>query len=195
MSDAAILAAITATAGIGGVAIGGWIAVRGQRKERRHQRVRQQLDEFYGPMLGMRKQIEARSELRAEIQSLDNEEREERRRASRGQRPSLEEISEQREDLVRSIDYDNQQLRTVLLPIYREMRDYFASHISLAEPSTREHLPALIKFIEVWDRSFESAFPGDTLRKVSDRHEEKVKPLYEDLQSQLDRLSEEVKEK
>ncbi len=191
----ALIAVITAGAGIGGVAIGGWIAVRGQLRERRQQRIRQQLDEFYGPMLGMRKQIEARSELRAEIQSLDDEERAERREAYRGQPPREDVMEAQREELERSIQYDNTQLKEVLLPVYREMRDYFASHMSLAEQTTREHLPALIKFIEIWDRSFERAFPGETLRKVSDRHEEKLHPLYDDLQKQLDCLSEEMKEK
>ena len=70
-----ILVAITAIAGIGGVAIGGWIAVQGQRKERRQQRIRQQLDEFYGPMLlGMRATILAKSELRKHIADLASEE-------------------------------------------------------------------------------------------------------------------------
>src|ERR1700722_8823004 len=58
---------IAAGAGLGGVALGGAITVWSQTRERRNTRVREKLDKFYSPLLGMRMQILAKSEVRQKV--------------------------------------------------------------------------------------------------------------------------------
>ncbi len=51
-----------------------------------------------------------------------------------------------------------------------------------------------MRYIETWERHYEKAFPGNTLQTISDRYEQKLHPLYDDLEEQLTRLTKEVKE-
>jgi hypothetical protein len=57
-------AAITAVAGLIGVAVGvflsGWLAARRDRSQRRLAFVEQQVSEFYSPMMGLRAEIQKR---------------------------------------------------------------------------------------------------------------------------------------
>jgi len=67
VSEAVAGALIAAAAGLVGVAVGGYWAAHNQRRERQQRRISEQLAEFYGPMLGLRAQVLARSELRLKI--------------------------------------------------------------------------------------------------------------------------------
>jgi len=58
---------IPVLSGVTGVLIGGWITSKNQQKERRHKRMLKQLDQFYGPLLGIRLQILAKSEVRLKV--------------------------------------------------------------------------------------------------------------------------------
>lgn len=58
---------ITALFGLLGVLIGGWISSANQAKERRHNRIREQIDGLYSPLLGIRMQILAKSETRLKV--------------------------------------------------------------------------------------------------------------------------------
>jgi hypothetical protein len=53
MNLAVATALISAAAGLGGVAVEGWIAALGQKKQRQHDRAKTQLNEFHAPLLGM----------------------------------------------------------------------------------------------------------------------------------------------
>ena len=183
---------ITALAGLGGVAVGAFLAARNQRQQRQADRHRQQLDEFYGPLWSMRQYIEARSKLRQEI-------------SERGEGwwvglfegihdpEAKQRISERHKGEVQSrIDYNNRELRELLLPKYREMLVHLGTHISLAEPTTRSHYPALVQFVALWDRFLEDGVPRDVLEGMQAdgiAQEEALKPLYEDLRAQVERLS------
>jgi hypothetical protein len=193
MSEAGILAAISAAAGITGVAVGSWIAARTQRRERWQRRIREQLDEFYGPMLALRGQIRARSELRRDVDELADEERSGQREQHDG-REGREALGERGRGFQRELDYEDTQLREVLLPLYRQMREHFAAHMSLAEPSTRRNFHPLARYVEAWDHSSEKRFPGDTLRKITDRYGQMLGILYSDLEEQSDHLSSQLRE-
>lgn len=193
MSEAGILAAISAAAGIAGVAVGSWFATRSQRKERWQRRIREQLDEFYGPMLALRGQIRARSELRKDVNELHDEDRAERREQHED-REARKAPGERRREFQRELDYEDTELREVLLPLYRQMREHFAAHLSLAEPSTRRRFHQLARYVEAWDHSSEKAFPGDTLRKITDSYGQMLGVLYSDLEEQSDRLSSQLSE-
>ena len=58
---------ISAVSGLAGVCLGGWLAQRNQRIERRQRRIREQLEQFYAPMLGYRQRLRARGELRVKF--------------------------------------------------------------------------------------------------------------------------------
>lgn len=193
MSEVGILAAISAAAGITGVAVGSWIAARSQRKERWQRRIREQLDEFYGPMLALRGQIRAQSELRRDVDRLRDEERAEQREQN-DRREARRTPGERPGDFQRELDYEDTQLREVLMPLYRQMREHFAVHMSLAEPSTRRNFHQLARYVEAWDHSSEKTFPGDTLRKITDRYGQMLGILYSDLEEQSDRLSSQLGE-
>src|SRR2546426_6785184 len=58
---------IAAISGLGGAALGAWLTARSQKAERRNARIRQQVDEFYAPLLAMRVQIFTKSTVRTKI--------------------------------------------------------------------------------------------------------------------------------
>jgi hypothetical protein len=65
---------IPALAGLVGVVLGGAITVWSRDKDRRQARVREKLEKFYSPLLGIRMQILAKSEARVKIRNAGNAE-------------------------------------------------------------------------------------------------------------------------
>src|SRR5580704_10654598 len=59
-----------ALAGLLGVLVGGWITTRNQRIERQHQRIREQLSNFYSVLIGMHKQIREKSQVRVKLREI-----------------------------------------------------------------------------------------------------------------------------
>ena len=53
-----------------GVFVGAMMSSLNQKKERKHAHIRQQLQEFYSPMLGMRQEIAAKEESRRKINEM-----------------------------------------------------------------------------------------------------------------------------
>jgi hypothetical protein len=184
---------ISAISGLGGVALGGIIASRTHRTERRNARVRDKLDKFYSPFLGMRMQIRAKSEVRVKVsnsggaawQSLftgvDDPERSKTIEAERW--PAFEKL----------IDYSDQQLRDELIPIYRQMLKLFADNMQFAEDSTRRHFVALVEFVELWNRALTNPIPLEVLSSL-DHSEKKLDPLYQDLEAQFQRLRQQLED-
>jgi hypothetical protein len=62
-----LLAFISSTGTLVDVLVGGWLTSHNQKRERQTSFFRQQLGEFYGPMLAMRAEVLAKSELRLKI--------------------------------------------------------------------------------------------------------------------------------
>jgi hypothetical protein len=60
-------ALVPALSGLAGVGIGGWITSHNQKRERRETHIKEQLSEFYSPLLGIRSQIKAKSEVRLKV--------------------------------------------------------------------------------------------------------------------------------
>ena len=183
-------ALIAAVAVLLGVAIGGFITSFNQAKERRQRRIREQADEFYGPMVGIRKTILAKSEVRVRIQGLARAALDELTKGMSSE--TREEFNRKRgPEFAKITDYDNRQLMEELIPSYRKMLKHFGAHMSLAEPSTRAHLPELVEFIELWNRHLDDSLPSEVSMKL--QHDEaKLYPFYADLESHLDRLSREA---
>ena len=60
---------ISAVSGLVGVGVGGIIASHNQKKERQQRFIRDQLTEFYAPLLGMRERLRASGDIRLKVRN------------------------------------------------------------------------------------------------------------------------------
>jgi hypothetical protein len=178
---------ISACAGLGGVALGGAITIWSQRKERRDARIREKLDKFYSPLLGMRMQILAKSEVRLKVSGAGNgawmalfvgvDDPEAKKKINEARWPAFEKL----------IAYSDQQLKEELVPLYRQMLTLFAANMQFAEDSTRTHFGTLVEFTELWNRALLNPIPPEVLAALN--HSEKtLHPFYEDLEARFTML-------
>ena len=180
---------ISALSGLGGVFLGAWLVGRRERAERRRQFIESQLKDFYSPMLGLRKEIEARSEMRVRIQS-----RAESAWASlsaavdqQGAEASRQMTAARIPEFQRLIEYDNEKFVEESLPAYRKMVAMFRDQLWLADPDTREHFRTLVDYVEVWERFYAKALPREVLVLLG-HTEAKLRPFYAHLESRLGEL-------
>jgi hypothetical protein len=179
---------IAAMAALFGVWIGGYLTDRREREKRRTDFITRQLTEFYGPLVAARAEILARSELRVKVQRAAGDAWQElTTEAGGGFEGRLRVSPEQRAAFSALLDYDNASLRETLLPAYRQMVTIFREKWSLGEPKTRSHFPALVEFVEVWERHLKGGIPGEALEALG-HSEENLKPLYRNLEQTHDRL-------
>lgn len=181
---------IAAGAGLLGVLIGTITAMINAKRERKMVRLKTQLQEFYSPMLGVRSEIKAKSEVRLKVISIASGAfKEEFETGSLGERIDPPADVAEKYDAIH--DYNDTQLREILIPLYRQMLDHFTHHMHLAEHSTRVHYEALCEFVEILNRSLDESLP----RKVAERlsHDEgNLQALYSDLQFHFNRLLKET---
>lgn len=175
--------------GLIGVLVGAWLTGRHQQTRLRYEFVSRQLGEFYSPLLGLRMEVWALSELRERIAGeTDAAYRELLERASAGGPQAVEEFRQRRgEEFMRDIDYNNRQLKERLLPAYREMVRIFRENIMLAESETREYFAPLVEYVEIWDRHISGNLPTEVGQRLG--HTEAVlHPFYTHLQDVHDKL-------
>lgn len=146
-----LVLSILAALGVGGWIgsfITNWMTVRREKAQRAVQFRKQQLEEFYGPLLAMHKEIRARSELRVKLaQAIDAQHMEGLLVAGPGK---TEEASDaQLPTVMASIQDEAATFRNVLMPRYREMIDVFREKMWLAEPETRKFFPQLVEYVDV----------------------------------------------
>jgi hypothetical protein len=164
---------------------GGFITARSQKAERRNARIREQLQDFYSPLLGIREEIRAKSELRTKIHSAANAAWQ--KQVQLHNRLVPDEIKAKFD---RVFDYSNEQLEEDLVPLYRKMLDLYLQNKWLAEASTLGFSYELIEFVEIWNRYYAESLPIEILREVA-HTEGKLQPFYKDLQYNFDRLTKE----
>ena len=173
---ALLLSLISAATGLLGVWLGGFLTLRNQREERAERLISAQLTEFYAPMLGIREQLSAKNKVRLKVSAAARE-------ASHGGIAQQEE----REKFDKIIEYNNRQLTEVEIPLYRQMVDLFTAKMHLAEPSTQTHFPALVEFVEMWDRSLSGSLPRAVVERIG-ANEDTLMPFYADLEANFERL-------
>jgi hypothetical protein len=162
-----------------------------ERRRRQLDFVARQLAEFYGPLLGLRSAIRTHGELRVKLEAAQDASWRELVRTAREdggvgviQRLREGPLGKQYDAM---IDEENRHFRENIMPLYRRMVETFRDKISLAETPTRQHFPALIEFVEVWDRFLQGKIPGQVTQTLG--HTEKnVHPLYANLEQTHDRL-------
>src|SRR6266481_619996 len=137
-----VAVALPALSAVGGVFLGAYMSQRREIKQRRSGFIERQLRELYSPLLGLREEIRAQSELRVSIQDKADVVWERLcDKAEKSQGPSgLKKLQEERGPIFLAlIKYDNTKLREELLPTYRKMVATFRDNFWLAEPATRAH--------------------------------------------------------
>jgi len=160
--------------------------------QRRNAFIEKQLSEFYSPIAGYRKRIRTKSELREKIAAVTNEAWQEV-----CERAPTNSAATNRDDLfapfIKTIEYDNEQFRNELMPLYRKMLDVFTEKYWLADPDTRDYYQSFLEFVEVWERNLAKAIPGEVITKLG--HAEKiVHPFYDHLERRISDLQTEVKD-
>ena len=169
--------------GFVGIRLGSGLAGGREISSRRYAFLQQQLEEFYSPMLGIRQEILAKSQLRWKISDKAGEAWKELFPEGIGPEASGK-ISERRgPEFDALIKYDNDQLRKELIPAYQRMLDLFREKMWLAGETTLTYYPELVEFVEIWNRSL----PLEVFRKIG-HTEERLKPLYDNLNSQITRI-------
>ena len=89
--------------------------------------------------------------------------------------------------ILRNIQDETQTFAEVLMPRYRELIDVFRNKMWLAEPETRIYFPALVEFVDVWDKILANRVPREIAPAIG-HTEENLKPFYSHLEAIHDRL-------
>jgi hypothetical protein len=124
---------ISAASGIGGFFVWLWLSERNEQRRRKFDFTEKQLEELYFPLLGIRKQVGALSELRLRMAS----------------------------EFI--VDDKSDRWKNELMPCYKEMLQIFQEKFWLAEDSTRERFQKLIVYIEIWERALNRAIPVEVI--------------------------------
>lgn len=160
----------------------GWLGLqyglRQLKEEKRLAYIEKQLSEFYSPLLGLHKEIRAKSDLRVKIQKVGGEIWKEN--VQDGLHPSIESVEKE-------IEYDNRQLNEEFVPMYRHMLEIFRKNYWLAEPETKEHYSTLVEYVEGWNRTLVGGVSGETMQRIG-HTEANLKPFYEELEKRTEIL-------
>ncbi len=183
---------ISLTAGLAGVAVGAYLTARRERKQRRHEFVARQLKDFYSPLLAIRKELRALGELRERIRDAENAEWQKLCERYKNTPEALQQLSDKRGgDFGKHIEYDNKKLVEESLPAYRQMIAIFRENMWLAERSTVAYFPALVEFVDIWDRWLAKTLTREALQSLN-HTEASLYPLYEELLKKHDELREKL---
>jgi len=166
-----------------------YFAVRQIAKQRSSDFRKQQLAEFYAPLAGMRQQVRAKSELRLKVSQAANTAWHELCERYRG--GVMHDHEERYAPYKRIIEYENKQLETELLPLYREMLRLFTERYHLADAETRAFYHSFVEFVEIGNRWMAESLPAAVLEKL-DHGEQHVLPFYEHLEAKMATLQAEI---
>ena len=134
---------------------------------------REQLEKFYSPVMGKLEVIRNKGKARQIFSSAF-------RAAS----------DTTREQLHKKVQFDNEALRTEIIPLFEEVEQLFQVHSGLIEPSTRDLHQKLISFVDLWKRFYDGHARSDTIQRLYDSGEA-IDPrdiLYEEIKKCRDRI-------
>lgn len=175
--------------GLLGVFLGGWLSDRRARDKKQKEFIIRQLEEFYGPLVGLRAEVRSCSNLRNRVQNAADEVW--RRMSENASRKSVEEsqrLSKERfPEFAAIIQDDNITFTDKLIPTYRRMINIFRDKLWLAEPETRAFFPMLVEFVDLWERHLREALPVEVVNEMG-HTEAKLHPFYDHLERTMDTL-------
>jgi hypothetical protein len=173
---------ISAVSGLGGIFLWAWLSNRNEQRRQRRDFIEKQVRELYAPLLDIRQQVRALSELRVRTlaegvwQELCHEGRE------RGGPEALRRLSAERSTVFEAIVHDkNDQWKKEVLPCYKAMLQIFQEKMWLAEETTRERFQKLSVYVELWERGLNRTIPVEAVAWLNVREADLV-PLYEELE-------------
>jgi hypothetical protein len=176
-----------------GALVGAWVVyyfgVRQLVTQRRLGFVERQLTEFYAPLAGLRKQIRAKSELRLKISKAADGAWRDICNSYGGQPVHDHEV--RFAPFKKIIEYENEQLKNELVPMYRQMLALFTERYHLADAETRSHYDGFLEFVELWNRCLLDSIPGEVVQRLG-HSEDKVKPFYDYLEAKVVALQEQI---
>jgi hypothetical protein len=178
---------ISAGAGLLGVLVGGLVTAHSQRSERRNARIREQLEGFYSPLIGIRDEIRAKSVVRTNVHSAAGSAFVKTVELHDRNLPA-----DEKEKFDKVFDYDNVQMKEDLVPLYQKMLDLYLKNKWLAEPSTSNFVYEFVEFVELWKRYYAGSLPPEVVSAM-EHSEKKLYPLYQDLQDTFVRLRNELR--
>ena len=175
---------ISATSGLVGVFLGGWLINKREREKRHYDFITRQLTEFYGPIVSMRTEIRARGELRLKIESAMDQKnsRDFLEMDVRGGGEGVGRMSSRVESMqvVRRDEYEI--FRDISMPLYREMLKTFREKIWLAQTETRRYFSQLIEFVDVWERHIRGTMPTQVIEEIK-HTEQNLHPFYDHMET------------
>jgi len=173
---------ISAVSCLGGIFLWAWLSNRNEQRRQKRAFIEKQVRELYSPLLNIRQQVRALSELRARTvaervwEELCHEGRE------RGGPEALRQLNAERSTVFEAIVHDkNDQWRKDVLPRYKAMLQIFQEKMWLAEETTRERFQKLTVYVELWERGFNRTIPVEAVAWLNVREADLV-PLYEELE-------------
>lgn len=141
------------------------------------------LNEFYGPLVGRWKIIEADNQVRLKVSAANDASWKE---ICKGHPKPFLDHAKYFAPYEKSTEYDNKKLEYDL-KLYDEMVTIFEEKIHYAFPSTKEWFSKFSQFVELWHRYLEGGIPSESLKQLR-ISEKPLLPFYEDLEKNLDRL-------
>lgn len=189
---------IAAASGLLGVIIGGLITTWNQRNERKISYLRDQLRDFYAPLLGMCAQTLAKARTSPKIAKSRIDER--LNQLNQTSNPdAINRISDEFLEYDKRIDEDNKnQFDNEVFPAYRDMLDRFTNHMWLSEPSTREFYDGLVELVELLrldkENVNEPGVAGERFRRENELFKN-IERLNKDLQDNSEKLKKKLKGK
>lgn len=169
-----------------GAALAGvWLSNRATlsrlKTERKIEFISRQLHELYSPLLALKTHVRAYGDLRLRISKAADGAWREKVAQEKSLGWDHEKAFEPYKKLILS---GNEQLRKEIIPLYHKMLDLLKENFWLAEPETRRWYAALYEYVELWDQYLSDEIPRDALAKL-DQGEEKLKPLYTELEERF----------
>jgi hypothetical protein len=181
---------VPAIAGFLGVVVGAWLSARREKGQRRYAFRERQLQDFYSPLLGLRTEVRARSEIRDKVHDLTKSEWGKLANEAR-QSPDPQAESElwksERPAFERVYKYSDKQFNEELIPTYRKMLSIFRDNLWLAEPETRPFFKILMEYVDFWERCLAWSLPAEVTFEL-DSSESKLQPFFDHLESKHDEL-------
>lgn len=166
--------------------IGYLYGIRHYRRQKKYEFIETQINKYYSPLVGYRKKIESISNSRVELFKATDATWKEL--CKNNPNPTENDIKQ----FDNSIKYDNKQFAKDVLPTYDKMITIMHENYYLANYETKEYYETFFIFVDIWHRFLEDSIPRETISKLNHK-EENLKPFYDDLNNQLNKLIEELK--
>ncbi|MGR0482960.1 MAG: hypothetical protein ACTFAL_16590 [Candidatus Electronema sp. V4] len=166
------------------------LGVRSSSIGRRAAYIERQLSEFYSPLAAYQMRIKSKLELRSRVSELADQCWQEIEQTKRPFHDHKERFFSSHQ---KQIEYDWQQFREELIPLYRKMLEVFTDKYWLADPDTRQYYQTYLDHVELWERHLSGSLPFEVSKMIR-REQDKLESFYEHLEERMEKLRQELKD-